>query len=219
MVLDMHTTDAQLVRAALAMLRGQTPGAEALTDGELLALALQRTLHDAHDSQAPTAEPYRVLLKLCPNCGDVCGVDHEVDETIAGEAVDNHDTIDLRPGPDQGSRSRSIPPKVRRTALYAFGGGCAVPGCTNRLWIHLHHPERYGNGGEHTPDNLLPLCSSHHRMDHNGDMASSIVDGHARFEFLDGTVRTRPMPHMGHTPLPAQRRQAQTDNSVHRCPS
>jgi len=40
--------------------------------------------------------------------------------------------------------------------------------CTNSRWIHFHHLKPRVEGGENSPENLITLCSSHHRMWHKG---------------------------------------------------
>jgi len=113
MIFDLHTADADHIRTAVTMLRQQTPGSEDLSDGQLLALMAQRVLHDAEGSEVPTGDRYRVLLQHCPNCGHTTGVCSEADETIVNEACCDHDLVDLRPGPGEGTLTRSIRPSAR----------------------------------------------------------------------------------------------------------
>jgi 5-methylcytosine-specific restriction endonuclease McrA len=37
-------------------------------------------------------------------------------------------------------------------------GKCAVPGCTNRSYLHVHHTTPRSEGGTHDPDALIVLC-------------------------------------------------------------
>jgi hypothetical protein len=93
---------------------------------------------------------------------------------------------------DVGRRTRTISPALRR-ALWARDGGCRFPGCTNRLYVHAHHIEHWAHGGSTSADNLLLLCSAHHRLMHEGgfgtahspsgelqfvDARGRVVDGH-----------------------------------------
>ena len=66
-----------------------------------------------------------------------------------------------------GRRTRTISPALRR-ALQARDRGCQFPGCTNRLYIHAHHIHHWAHGGSTTADNLVLLCSTHHRLVHEG---------------------------------------------------
>jgi hypothetical protein len=38
--------------------------------------------------------------------------------------------------------------------------------CGAKQWIHLHHIEPKSRGGADTPENLITLCSTHHRLVH-----------------------------------------------------
>jgi hypothetical protein len=66
-----------------------------------------------------------------------------------------------------GRRSRSIPPPMRR-ALMARDRGCVFPGCTHTQYLHGHHIEHWLHGGETSLENLVVLCSFHHRLVHEG---------------------------------------------------
>jgi hypothetical protein len=73
---------------------------------------------------------------------------------------------------DVGRRTRSIPPSLRR-ALQARDGGCQFPGCTHRLYLHAHHIHHWAHGGPTAAENLVLLCSAHHRLVHEGGFAVS----------------------------------------------
>jgi hypothetical protein len=66
-----------------------------------------------------------------------------------------------------GRRTRTIPPALRR-ALRARDHGCRYPGCTHRRFLHAHHIRHWARGGPTAIDNLLQLCSYHHRLIHEG---------------------------------------------------
>ncbi len=66
-----------------------------------------------------------------------------------------------------GRRTRTIPPALRR-ALRARDDGCRFPGCTHRRFLHAHHVEHWVRGGPTELDNLVQLCSHHHRLVHEG---------------------------------------------------
>ncbi|HEY5189013.1 MAG TPA: DUF222 domain-containing protein [Solirubrobacteraceae bacterium] len=66
-----------------------------------------------------------------------------------------------------GRRTRTIPPALRR-ALRSRDGGCRFPGCTHRRFLHAHHIHHWARGGETRLDNLVQLCSHHHRLVHEG---------------------------------------------------
>jgi HNH endonuclease len=53
--------------------------------------------------------------------------------------------------------------------------GCRFPGCTHSRHLHTHHIVHWAHGGTTTPDNLLRLCSRHHRLVHEGGYS---ITGH-----------------------------------------
>jgi len=76
-----------------------------------------------------------------------------------------------------GRRARSIPPAIRR-ALMLRDHGCAFPGCTHTRFLHAHHLQHWLHGGATSLDNLLLLCSFHHKLVHEGGWRiSAAADG------------------------------------------
>jgi len=65
---------------------------------------------------------------------------------------------------DVGRKTRTIPPSVRR-ALEVRDRGCRFPGCGLRF-TDAHHIRHWADGGETSLNNLLLLCSHHHRLLH-----------------------------------------------------
>ena len=66
-----------------------------------------------------------------------------------------------------GRRTRSIPPAIRRV-LRERDRGCRFPGCTHARFLHGHHLHHWLHGGETSVDNLVLLCTYHHRLVHEG---------------------------------------------------
>ncbi|HVX42902.1 MAG TPA: DUF222 domain-containing protein [Mycobacteriales bacterium] len=61
---------------------------------------------------------------------------------------------------------RTIPGRLRR-AVFARDGGCTFPGCTRPVgWSDIHHVVAWEERNEHQIDNLVTLCSMHHRLVH-----------------------------------------------------
>jgi hypothetical protein len=87
-----------------------------------------------------------------------------------------------------GRRTRTIPPAVRR-ALRSRDDGCRFPGCTHERYLHAHHIQHWARGGATTLDNLVQLCSYHHRLVHEGGFGVERGrGGAARFRRPDGRV-------------------------------
>lgn len=93
-----------------------------------------------------------------------------------------------------GRRWRTIPPALRR-ALRSRDDGCQFPGCTHRRFMHAHHIQHWAKGGPTTLENLVQLCSYHHRLVHEGGFR---VERPGR-----GAVRFRRPDGRSITPTPA----------------
>jgi hypothetical protein len=80
--------------------------------------------------------------------------------------------IPMIDGPDGeplnvGRKRRTVSTAIRR-ALWARDKGCAYPGCTHTLFVDAHHCVHWANGGETRLDEMLLLCTTHHRLVHEG---------------------------------------------------
>lgn len=65
------------------------------------------------------------------------------------------------------SKLRTVDDKLRAIVEHR-DGGCCVPGCQQRRWLHIHHLIHWEDGGPTTPSNLCALCPQHHRLHHLG---------------------------------------------------
>ena len=87
-----------------------------------------------------------------------------------------------------GRRTRTIPPALRR-ALRSRDHGCRFPGCTHERFLHAHHIRHWAKGGPTSLENLVQLCSYHHRLVHEGGFrVESAGRGVVRFRRPDGRV-------------------------------
>ncbi len=66
-----------------------------------------------------------------------------------------------------GRRVRTLTTAIRR-ALWSRDGGCAFPGCDHKRFVDVHHIKHWADGGETSVENLVLLCSSHHKLVHEG---------------------------------------------------
>ncbi len=69
-----------------------------------------------------------------------------------------------------GRKTRTVPTAIKR-ALEARDRGCVFPGCHHKRFVDAHHIKHWSAGGETSLDNLLLLCTRHHRMVHEGGFA------------------------------------------------
>ncbi len=90
--------------------------------------------------------------------------------------------------------SQTIPPAIRRAVLRRDRQRCAVHGCSNHLFLDVHHVDARSEGGSHDPDRLVCLCGSHHRQAHAGRLC---IDGSATagftFRHADGAPYGQPL--------------------------
>ncbi len=66
-----------------------------------------------------------------------------------------------------GRRRRVVTTSIRR-ALWSRDRRCVFPGCTHSRFVDAHHLRHWADGGRTSLDNLVLLCTSHHRLVHEG---------------------------------------------------
>ncbi|TQM46197.1 HNH endonuclease signature motif containing protein [Pseudonocardia cypriaca] len=65
-------------------------------------------------------------------------------------------------------RSRRLATPAQIAALTVRdGAGCRFPGCTHTHYLHAHHVRHWLHGGRTDVDNLVLICSFHHRLIHD----------------------------------------------------
>jgi hypothetical protein len=69
-----------------------------------------------------------------------------------------------------GRKTRTVPTTIKR-ALRARDKQCAFPGCRHERFVDAHHVRHWSAGGETSLDNLILLCSRHHKLVHEGGFA------------------------------------------------
>ena len=89
---------------------------------------------------------------------------HRHDSNDSNEAATPGATLDI------GRKTRSIPTAIRR-ALWRRDRGCQFPGCRHTRYLHGHHIRHWLHGGATSAENLVLLCSHHHRLVHEGGFA------------------------------------------------
>jgi hypothetical protein len=69
-----------------------------------------------------------------------------------------------------GRKTRTVPTAIKR-ALVARDKSCAFPGCHHKRFVDAHHIQHWSAGGETSLENLMLLCSQHHKLVHEGGFA------------------------------------------------
>ena len=172
MVLRMSPAEAELVGTVIQWFRASCgPGTEGIEEGALVAMMLQRVMADADPETAPQPQRHRFVVERWPDAPA-----EDVDPVVS-EACCDAEIVEMGSGPDRGHVTRSIPPATRRAVLHRDGLHCRVPGCSNRLWLDLHHVRAREDGGSNAEANLVTLCCVHHRMVHLGQLEIAALPG------------------------------------------
>jgi hypothetical protein len=86
--------------------------------------------------------------------------------TCDGSVVEVVESVDGAPL-TVGRKQRTVPTAMKR-ALWARDRGCAFPGCHHTRFVDAHHVKHWAQGGDTSLDNLVLLCTHHHRLTHEG---------------------------------------------------
>ena len=97
-----------------------------------------------------------------------------------------------RPSLNLSRKHRLVQPALRR-ALEARDRGCRFPGCIHERWLDAHHVVHWADGGETSLENTLLLCSSHHRLLHEGGFAIR-ADANGEWQFQNAKGMKQPQP-------------------------
>jgi hypothetical protein len=92
-------------------------------------------------------------------------------ETVKRMACDSSIVVvteDERGAPLNVSRKQRTVSTPLRRALWARDRHCTFPGCCRARFVDAHHVHHWVDGGDTSVDNLVLLCSFHHRLLHEG---------------------------------------------------
>jgi hypothetical protein len=162
-----------------------------LDDGDaLLALARLALGGPGDDGRSS----YQVSLTVCEQCrkgwqhgrGELIEVSDEVVEMAECDAQHiGHVDEGVHVGANRAKQT--IPPSVRRKVVARDHQRCRAPGCRCATFVDVHHRKPRSEGGTHTPDNLITLCSAHHTALHRGTLIIEGTPENPRFLHADGT--------------------------------
>lgn len=138
----------------------------------LLAIARDYLGGATAESPGSAADHYQVVVHVDESAlrGGEGRADAPIDtiKRLACDASVVVVTEDERGAPlNVGRKQRTVPTAIRR-ALWSRDRGCAFPGCHRTRFVDAHHVQHWGEGGETSVDNLVLLCSHHHRLLHEG---------------------------------------------------
>ena len=107
-------------------------------------------------------------------------------------------------------RRRIVPARLLRALKIRDHNRCRFPGCPHQRYVEAHHIRHWIDGGETRLENLVLLCSAHHRLLHHGAFHMAIDDDAVVFISNDGElIETTLQPQFPdvsvETPLDGQR--------------
>ena len=85
-------------------------------------------------------------------------------------------------------RRRIVPARLLQALKLRDHNRCRFPGCAHQRYVEAHHVRHWIDGGETRFENLVLLCSTHHRLLHHGAFHIMIADGDVVFVNRDGEV-------------------------------
>ncbi|HEX5097253.1 MAG TPA: HNH endonuclease signature motif containing protein, partial [Acidimicrobiia bacterium] len=162
---------------------------------------IARSYLEGVDADGPHAE-----VVVHADLGDLC--DENKGEVLRSMACDARITLSVeRDGQPVavGPPQESIPAKTRRLVGQRDKRRCRFPGCANRRFLHVHHIVHRVFHGTHRSDNLITLCTFHHRLLHVGGWrVRGDADGSVAFIRPDGRRLHERPPDLsgGETALP-----------------
>lgn len=90
-----------------------------------------------------------------------------IEKATRAKRVPQNTVVDCPQGQSAVKKTRTIPAKITHQVNLRDQGKCRVKGCGSRHYTHSHHIRPFSHGGRHNLDNLVTLCSAHHRAVHN----------------------------------------------------
>jgi hypothetical protein len=208
-VLRLEVSGEVLATFREAMAKVRRDAGEALDDDAAVLLLCRQVLEGPRDDRRSS---YQVALTVCEHCrrgtqqgrGELVEVAPAVVEMA--ECDGQHlghvesgaqvDASDEPPGVEAGAithvgahrATQTIPPALRRAVLRRDEGHCQVPGCRHAVFTDVHHLRLRSEGGVNSLENLVTLCSSHHRAIHRGELlAEGSASNGLTFRHADGT--------------------------------
>jgi hypothetical protein len=190
-VLRLEVSGEVLATFREAMAKVRREAGEALDDDAAVLLLCRQVLGGTRDDGRSS---YQVALTVCEHCkrgmqqgrGELVEVPTEIVEMAACDGQDVGHVERAHVGAKRATQS--VAPALRRRVMHRDGGRCRVPGCRHAAFTDVHHLRLRSEGGKSTLENLVTLCSAHHRAIHRGEL---VVDGTPSrgldFRHADGT--------------------------------
>lgn len=159
-----------------------------------------RDTPDTPDTTSSTADHYQVVVHVdeAALAGNETGASQLPIESVRRLCCDGSvvPMVDNEKGEplNVGRKVRIVTTAIRR-ALWARDKGCGFPGCSHTRFVDAHHIKHWADGGETSVENMVLLCSSHHKLVHEGGyIVQRDHSGELFFRRPDGKA----VPHCGY---------------------
>jgi 5-methylcytosine-specific restriction endonuclease McrA len=114
---------------------------------------------------------HQLLVTICESCHQATQQGSGKRFSIGRAALELVECDAQRIDPVTKRAVQDITPRVRRFVWQRDGGRCALPACRSTRHLDVHHIVPREQGGGHAPENLVLLCSGHHRLLHDGELS------------------------------------------------
>jgi len=206
---ELPAAQGAIVERALARLAGQIPvmpgeegpdGAEARRADALVTLASARLASDPDPDRAAVVVHASAEALASDDRGCEIGSGGVIHPATARRLLCNA-RVQAMVEDDSGQlvrmgRMTREPPAWMVRQLRHRDQGCTFPGCGTRSFTHAHHVVWWERGGPTDLENLVLVCSFHHRLVHEyGWHLRRLPDGEVRWFRPDGSgYRAGPAP-------------------------
>jgi hypothetical protein len=164
------STQAEWIRNASEMKQVELDKAVAAVNPSAVKERIRPVGLERHEMRLSIADKCKAKLDRAKNLMKESGLE-SVLEKLLDSYLEKHDPIKkaertflrkVKPS----TAKKAIPAQVRHAVNLRDQGKCQVEGCPNERYVDLHHIIHQPQGGKHTEDNLITLCSAHHRIQH-----------------------------------------------------
>jgi hypothetical protein len=172
----------RLIAERFLQTSGEETGGGSAADRFQVVVHIDQAILAEQQAAAEAGTPHRCELEDGPALALDTARRLSCDATVVGivEGADGHPL-------NIGRKARTIPVALSG-ALKSRDGGCCYPGCDRRRHTQGHHLHHWADGGETKLENLVSLCSFHHRLVHEGGYGVRRTDdGLYVFTRPDGT--------------------------------
>ncbi len=151
---------------------------------------------------------HQLMTTVCEQCGagwqDAAGQVIAVDPVEVDRAECDAQRVGSTREPSRAVQD--IAPRVRRFVRRRDHGKCRVPSCRAAHNVDIHHIVHRAAGGDHGAENLLLLCSAHHRALHEEKLQVTGTSSTLTINYVTPPVPApmpavspplRPAPHVG----------------------